>query len=118
MYDNKPPSGNLTIPLPDRMDVEITRLPVLEVRKMLGEWSYLDGNDTIHLQEVVVKKVEKWVQRLKNTHLPTHLAWKAYHYQLWPGIWYWLAKLANNKEALDPLLHKLEFKMLPFLGIN
>ncbi len=51
-------------------------------------------------------------------HLPTYLAWKAYHYKLWPGIRYGLATLANNKEALDPLLHNLEFEMLPFLGVN
>jgi hypothetical protein len=85
---------------------------------MLGVWSSPDGNDTTHLQEVVVKKAEKWVQRLKNVHLLTHLAWKTYHYQLWPGIQYRLAMLDNNTEALDPLLHNLEFKMLPFLGIN
>ncbi len=106
------------IPLPDGTDADITRLPVSEARKMLGVWSSPDGNDTTHLQEVAVKKVEKWVQRLKNAHLPTHLAWKAYHYQLWPGIWYGLAMLANNKEVLGPLQHKLEFKMLPFLGVN
>jgi hypothetical protein len=100
------------------MDAEITCLPVSEARKMLGVWSSPDRIDTTHLQEVVVKKAEKWVQRLKNLHLPTHLAWKAYHYQLWPGIRYGLAMLANNKEALDPQLHNLEFAMLPFLGIN
>jgi hypothetical protein len=44
--------------------------------------------------------------------------WKAYHHQLWPGIRYGLATLANNKAALDSLLHKLEFEMLPFLDIN
>jgi hypothetical protein len=106
------------IPLPDGTDAEITRLPVLEARKMLGVCSSLDGNDTTHLQEVVVKKAEKWLQRLKNVHLPTHLARKAYHYQLWPGIGYGLTMLANNKEALDALLHNPEFEMLPFLGVN
>jgi hypothetical protein len=60
--DDKPPLGNLKIPLPDRMKVEIACLPVTEARKMLGVWSSPDGNDTTHLQEVVVKKAEKWVQ--------------------------------------------------------
>jgi hypothetical protein len=117
VYNDKPPLGNLKIPLPDRTEAEIACLPVMEARKMLGVWSSTDGNDTTHLQEVVVKKAEKWVQQLKNAHLPTHLAWKAYHYQ-WPGIQYRLATLANNKVALDLLLHKLEFNMLPFLGVN
>jgi hypothetical protein len=118
VYDDKPPLGNLKIPLPDRPEVEIARLPVMEARKMLGVWSSPDGNDTTQLHEVVIKKAKKWVQRLKNAHLPTHLAWKAYHYQLWPGIRYGLATLANNKAALNLLLHKLEFEMLSFLGVN
>ncbi len=118
VYDNKPPLGNLKIPLPDRTEAEIAHLPVTEARKMLGVWSSPDRNDTTYLQEMVVKKAEKWVHQLKNAHLPTHLAWKAYHYQLMPGNRYRLATLANNKVALDSLLHKLEFEMLPFLSIN
>ncbi len=78
VYNNEPPLGNLKIPLPDGTKAESAYLPVTEVRKMLGVWSSPDGNDTTHLQEVVVKKAEKWVQRLKNAHLLTHLVWKAY----------------------------------------
>ncbi len=62
MYDDEPPLGNLKIPLPDGTAAEIARLPVTEVRKMLGVWLSPDRNDTTHLQEVVVKKAEKWVQ--------------------------------------------------------
>ncbi len=73
VYDNKPPLGNLKISLPDGTEAEIARLPVMEARKMLEVWSSPDGNDTTHLQVVMVKKAEKWVQQLKNAHLPTHL---------------------------------------------
>ncbi len=62
MYDNKPPLGNLKIPLPDGLEADIACLPVTKARKMLGVWSSPDENDTTHLQEVVVKKAEKWVQ--------------------------------------------------------
>jgi hypothetical protein len=62
VYDDEPPLGNLKIPLLDGTEVKIACLPVTEARKMLGVWSSLDGNDTTHLQEVVVKKAEKWVQ--------------------------------------------------------
>ena len=57
VYDDKPPLGNLKIPLLDGTEAEIARLPVTEARKMLRVWSSLDGNDTTHLQEVVVKRL-------------------------------------------------------------
>ncbi len=49
VYDDKPPLGNLKIPLLDGTEAEIARLPVTEARNMLGVWSSPDGNDTTHL---------------------------------------------------------------------
>ncbi len=45
----------------------------MEARKMLGVWSSLDGSDAMHLDQVVIDKVSKWVNKLKNTHLPIHM---------------------------------------------
>jgi hypothetical protein len=64
---------------------------------MLGVWSSPDGSDNMHLNQVVVAKVSKWVNKIKNAHLPVHLVWKAYRHQLWPGVRYGLATLANKK---------------------
>jgi hypothetical protein len=108
----------LTIPLPDSTMEEIAQLPITEVRKILGAWLSPDELDATHLQEVVIGKVAKWTGRLKNAHLPTHLAWTAYCHQLWLGVKYGLSTLANSKSKMDGILHKLEFKMLPLMGIN
>jgi hypothetical protein len=66
------------IPLLDGTRVEITSLPVTEARKMLGVWLSPDGSDEKHLSQVVVGKVSKLANKLKNAHLPVHIAWKAY----------------------------------------
>jgi hypothetical protein len=63
-------------------------------------------------------KTATWLGCLKNAHLPTHLAWKAYHFQLWPGIRYGITTLDTSIKEVDNLLHKLEFKMISCLGVN
>jgi hypothetical protein len=68
----------LTIPLLGGDRKAILQLPAMEEQKMLGVWSSPTGLDTKNLQEVVLGKTPKWVGRLKNAHLPTYLAWKAY----------------------------------------
>jgi hypothetical protein len=77
-----------------------------------------NGIDTKHLQEVVLGKLSKWMGRLKNAHLPVHLAWKAYQHQLWPSIRYGIGTLATSRKDIKDLLHKLEFEMLLYLGVN
>jgi hypothetical protein len=76
-YDNNT-RHKLTILLPGGDRTEIVQLLVMEGKKMLGVWSSPMGSDTKHLQEVVFGKTSNWVRRLKNVHLPVHLAWKAY----------------------------------------
>jgi hypothetical protein len=74
--------------------------------------------DKNHLQEVVLGKTSKWVGGLKNAHLPTHLAWKAYQFQLHPSIRYGIATLATPRKDIEGIMHKLEFEMLSYLGVN
>jgi hypothetical protein len=116
-YDNTN-SFELTIILPDGTRRAITQLWVTDSRKMLGVWSAPSGSDKKHLEEVVVGKTTKWVGRLKNSHLPVHLAWKAYRFQLWPGIRYGLSTLATPLDDAKSILHKFEFEMLSPLGVN
>jgi hypothetical protein len=108
----------LAILLPGGDCTEIAQLLVTEGKKMLGVWSSPTGSDTKHLQEVVLGKMSKWVGRLKNAHLPVHLAWKAYRHQLWPSIRYGIGTLATSRKDIKDLLHKLEFEMLSYLGVN
>jgi hypothetical protein len=83
-----------------------------------GSMVFANWSDKKHLQEVVIGKTTKWVGKLKNSHLPVHLAWKAYCFQLWPEIRYGLSILATPLQDVDDILHKLEFKMLSALGVN
>jgi hypothetical protein len=108
----------LSIPLPDGSRTEITQLSVDEEKKMLGVWSSPKGSDTKHLQEIVLNKTSEWVRKLKNAHLPTNLAWKAYRHQLWPSIRYGMGTLATSIDKIEDLLHKQEFEMLSYLGVN
>jgi hypothetical protein len=67
---------------------------------------------------VVLGKASKWVGSLKNAHLPTHLAWKVYGFQLWPSMRYGIAMLATPRKEIEEILCKLEFEMLSYLGVN
>jgi hypothetical protein len=58
------------------------------------------------------------MNRLRNANLPTHLAWKAYRFQLGPAIRYGISTLANRSKDIENILHNLEFEMLPCLGGN
>ncbi len=73
MYDDTK-LYELTIILPDGTCRAIMQLCVIDSRKMLGVWSLPNGSDKKHSQEVVIGKTAKWVGRLKNSHLPLHLA--------------------------------------------
>jgi hypothetical protein len=108
----------LTIILPDGTCRATPHFRVMDSRKMLGVWSLPNRSDKKHLQEVVIGKTTKWVGRLKNSHLPLHLAWKAYCFQLWPGIQYGFLTLATPLQDVENILHKLEFKMLSALEVN
>jgi hypothetical protein len=83
---------------------------------MFRVWSSPNGSDETHLSQVVISKFSKWVNKLKNAHLPVCLAWKAYRHQLWPGVCYSIVTLANRKDMVDNIVHKLEFECCLFLG--
>ncbi len=73
VYNTDRPDSSLTKPLPDGSRAEIAVPPVREGRNMLGVWLSPDGSDGTHLNQVVVGKVSKWVNEIKNVHLPVHL---------------------------------------------
>jgi hypothetical protein len=58
------------------------------------------------------------MERIKNSTLPTHLVWRAYRYQLWPGLRYGLGMHVMWNAATRSLLHTLEFEMLFSMGVN
>jgi hypothetical protein len=62
-------------------------------------------------------KVAQWVNKMKNGHLLSHVAWIAYKHQLWPGVRYGLGTMTNNMEVANKLLDEIDYKMLNILGI-
>ncbi len=67
------PDLPITIPLPDGLDVDICQGEVSTSEKALGVWSMVDGNDEKHLEENVTWRVEKWISKMTNGHLPAKL---------------------------------------------
>ena len=116
-YDDRA-QYDLTIPLPDGSRHSIEQLPTGESRKMLGVWSNPRGTDDRHIQEVVLGKTKSFVIRIKNSHLPTHLVWKAYRSCLIPALKYGLSTLATQMECTQNLLRKWEFELISYLGVN
>jgi hypothetical protein len=74
----------------------------------------LGGNED-HLK-FIVGKATQWVNRMKNGHLPSHVAWMAYKHQLWPSLQYRLGIMTNDVEVADKLLNKTNYKTLNILG--
>ncbi len=58
-----------------------------------------------------------WIARMKNGHLPAHMAWVAYKLQLWPGICYGLGMMTNDLEITEMIFDKADYEMMPVLGV-
>jgi hypothetical protein len=88
------PDLPMTIPLPDGLDKDICQGEVSTTEKALEAWLTVDENDEKCLEENVMRRVEKWISKMTNGHLPAKLGWVAYRFKLWPGVCYRLATLA------------------------
>jgi hypothetical protein len=73
------------------------------------------GGNKGHLS-FIVEKATQWVNRMKNGHLPSHIAWMAYKHQLWPSLRYGLGTMTNDIKVADKLLNATDYKMLNILG--
>jgi hypothetical protein len=100
---------DLKITNPSRTKSPIKQEKVTESKKTLGIHDSLSGGNEGHLS-FIANKAAQWGNRMKNGHLPSHVAWIAYKHQLWPSLTYGLGKMTN-------LLNKTDYKMLNILGI-
>ncbi len=91
---------------------------VLVAERALGIWSSIDGNNEAHVEHNKYKQVEKWMNRMRNGHLPAKLGWIAYHFKLWAGVRYGLAVLVTPLSISAGVLKKQNFWLLLFLGVN
>ena len=107
----------LDILLPDGSFHPIQSSPYDHCEKTLGVYSSPSGSGLRHLESVLLK-AEVWVNRLRNGHLSNAWAWVAYRHQLWPSLRYGLGAISNDIEEAQALLAKLDFQLLPMLGVN
>jgi hypothetical protein len=75
----------LRITNPDDTKSPIKQEKVTESKKTLGIYNSPLGGNEGHLS-FIVDKATQWVNRMKNGHLPSHVAWIAYKHQLWPSL--------------------------------
>ncbi len=78
-------------------------------KKTLGIHNSPARGNASHLT-YIKEKATQWVTRMKNGHLPNHIAWVAYKHQLWPGLRYGLGTMTNDLEAAKQLLDNTNWK--------
>ena len=95
----------------------LSRKKVHEAEKTLGVFHSPDGSSKAHLQ-YTRERALKWVNQMKNAHLPSHMVMMSYQLQLWTALRYGLGTLTNSIQQADDCLSKLDHQLLPLLGIN
>jgi hypothetical protein len=106
----------LLITNPDGSKSSIKQEEVTESKKTLRIYDSPVGRNAGHLTHIKAK-VTQWVNRMRNGHLPSHIAWVAYKHQLWPGLHYSLGMMTNNMEPAAKLFNDIDHKTFKILGI-
>ena len=74
----------LHIPSDTGVPAPILSLDPHESKKTLGVKDCQAGENTSHLEHIR-DKVNVWIDKMRNGHLPSFMGWIAYKFQLWPG---------------------------------
>jgi len=106
----------LSVTNPDGSRSRIKQEEVATSKKTLGIYDAPSGGNQGHL-EYIHGKLTTWITRMKNGHLPAHMAWIAYKLQLWPGLRYGLGTMTNDLEATDAIFNKDDYDIMPILGV-
>jgi hypothetical protein len=99
--------------------VILTTPPQEEVtvsKKTLGFYDAPAGGNKGHLGHIK-SKATTWINRMISGHLPSHITWVAYRYQLWPGLRYGLGTMTNDIKPAARLLDNADYKTRNVLGI-
>jgi hypothetical protein len=97
---------------------KISQGEVLVAEKALDIWSSIDGKDEAHVKHNVMDWVEKWIDKMRNGHLPAKIGRIVYCFKLWAGVRYGLVALATPLLVATGVLKQQNFKLLAFLGVN
>ena len=84
--------------------------------KTLGVHAVPAGKNEGHLK-YISNKASVWINRMKNGHLPSHMAWMAYKLQLWASLRYGIGTMTNDIEEAEELFKTQEQQFLNILGI-
>ena len=106
----------LSVTNPDGSKSSIKQEEIQTSKKTLGIYDSPAGGNQGHL-EYIHGKLTKWINRMCNGHLPSHMAWIAYKLQLWPGLGCGLGTMTNNLEATETIFDKADYETMPILGV-
>lgn len=98
-------------------DVPIELCHASDGKETLGVFTAPAGNSDAHLNKVT-KKVQTWIECIKNGRLPTHFVWTSYIHQLWVGVRYGIGALPANRDKIDGFLQDTDRALLPYAGVN
>ena len=101
---------------PDRSMGSIKQEEIQTSKKTLGIYNSPAGGNQGHL-EYIHGKLTKWINRMRNGHLPSHMSWIAYKLQVWLGLRYGLDTMTNDLEATEKIFDKADYETMPFLGV-
>ena len=73
------------------------------------------GGNELHLERTR-RKVDSWIDKMKNGHLPPSMGWIAHKFQLWSGVRYKVGTRTNDLEETKKVLNKKDDRMLKILG--
>jgi hypothetical protein len=106
----------ILIPSDTGSPTPILSLDPHESKKTLGVRDCPAGGSKSHLKHIQ-DKVNAWIDKMKNGHLPSSMGWIAYKFQLWPGVRYGIGTMTNDLEEAEEFLDKTDHRMLNVLGI-
>jgi hypothetical protein len=106
----------LNVTNPDGSRSVVEQKSVTKSMKTLGVHDSPIGGNKGHL-DYIRDKATSWVNKMKNGHLSSHVAWIAYRLQLWPGLRYGIGTLTNDIEEANNLLSETEARTLSTLGV-
>ncbi len=101
---------------PDGSKNSIKQEEVSTSKKTLSIYDAPSGGNQVHL-EYIHGKLTTWITKMQNGHLPAHMAWIAFKFQLWPGLRYGLGTMTNDLEATETIFDKADYDMMPLLGV-
>jgi len=76
------------------------------------------GGDEMQMTKNAVERMADWMARTQQGQLPAKLAWISYQYKLWAGMRYGLTATSLRWQEINGIMDRLNYEVLPLLGVN